>query len=152
MTEYEKFLERKRAEYGDRFIEPWGANLFSRFLRSPIRIRVRTTYPSGDVFERTGTVGITTGHHPAFLLIHRSNDIGSWDVIDERDEIIAVRWDGRTYEPVFGPAYASSERAPVSPPAAAESISQAISQNISAPEKPTPRFPSPLTTDDGRPA
>lgn len=110
MTEYERFIERKEKEYGDRFIRPWGEEKFARFLHSDVRIRVRTTYPSGDVFERTGTVGITTGQHPAFLLMHRSNSIGSWDVVDERDEITAVRWNGRTYDPVRGPAYAALPR------------------------------------------
>jgi hypothetical protein len=146
MTEYEKFLERKQAEYGERFVAPWGANLFARFLHSPTRIRVVTTYPSGDTYERTGTVGITTGWHPSFLLMHRRGDHGSSDVIDERDSITAVQWDGRTYEPVSGPAYESSERPPADPPA--EAVSQAVSQPVSGPENQTPGLLPPFDSAD----
>lgn len=146
MTEYERLLERKRSEHGDRFVEPWGVEKFASFLHSGIRIRVRTTYPSGDVEERTGTVGITSGWRPAFLLMHRSSDHGSWDTIDERDEITAVRWNGHDYEPVSGPAYKAIGRSPTTPSdPTPEPVSQAVFQDVSAPENPTPGYPSPFT-------
>jgi len=143
MTEYEKYIQRKQEQYGDRFIPPTSAaRLFARFLHSDVRIKVRRTYPNGEVHERTGTVGITTGWAPAFLLMHRSNHLGSSDVLNEHDEIVAVRWNGRTYEPVRGPAYAAVPLVALEP--APESIPQAISQEIPASEKLTPGSPSPF--------
>lgn len=68
---------------------------FTPFLHTGQRIRVRT----GD-FSRTGTVGITTGWRPAYLLMHRSNARGSWDVLGYRDHITAVKV-GRYYVPWF---------------------------------------------------
>lgn len=59
---------------------------------------MRTTY-GDEVVERTGTVGITTGWHPAFLLMSRSSAMGSSDVLSARDVIVAVKR-GRSYVPV----------------------------------------------------
>jgi hypothetical protein len=65
---------------------------------SGLRVRVRRVYGDGEVFERTGTIGITTGWRPAFLLMHRATQNGSWDVIGPGDFVSAVRC-GRTYRP-----------------------------------------------------
>lgn len=55
--------------------------------------RVRVEGPMGT---RTGTIGCTTGWRPAFLLMHRSSDIGSWDVLGPDDKVTAVKR-GSTY-------------------------------------------------------
>jgi hypothetical protein len=47
-------------------------------------------------WERTGVVSSTTGWVPAFLLVHRSSDHGSWDALSSRDRLVAV-WNGRRY-------------------------------------------------------
>lgn len=98
-TEYELYLARKRREYGDRFVPP-DAPQFVRYFQGP-RIKVRTTYPSGETYERTGTVSITTGWKPAFLLMRRSNAFGSSDLLRRDDEVIAVQG-GRKYIPLVG--------------------------------------------------
>jgi hypothetical protein len=89
-------VDAGRREYGDRFdpSELAAAQHFAPYLRSGLRLKVR----NGD-FERTGTVGKTTGWRPAFLLMHRSSDHGSWDVLGPEDEIVAT-WDGRRYREV----------------------------------------------------
>ena len=64
-----------------------------RAYRTGVRVKVR----NGD-WERTGTVSRTTGWSPALILIHRSNDTGSWDVLGPNDRIVAVRRGGRYVE------------------------------------------------------
>ncbi len=83
-------------EHGDRFdpSELAAAAHFAPYLRTGLRLKVR----NGD-FVRTGTVGKTTGRRPAFLLMHRSSDHGSWDVLGPSDEIVAT-WTGRRYRDV----------------------------------------------------
>ena len=72
---------------------------------TPTRVMVETTYPNGETYRRTGSIGITTSWRPAFLVIHRSSDIGSSDVLGPLESpdgtethIIAVQEsDGRYY-------------------------------------------------------
>lgn len=72
------------------------APIFAPYLGTDVRLRVTTFHPHGGRHTRTGRVGITTGWRPAFLLMHRSNDHGSWDVLAHGDQIVAY-WDGRRY-------------------------------------------------------
>lgn len=95
MTPFEEYTDRKRREYGDKFDASALPAKFVPYFNSDQRIKVRSSYG----WEHTGRVGITTGWRPAFLLMARSNQIGSSDVLDASDEIIAVQY-GRTYVPV----------------------------------------------------
>lgn len=97
MTRFEEYIERKRAQYGDKFDETDLLPQFRPFFDSGERIRVSTQYE--EPYVRTGTVGVTTGWRPAFLLMHRSNAHGSSDLLGPRDKIVAVKR-GRTYEPI----------------------------------------------------
>lgn len=99
-TRYEDACARGRAQYGDRYEPPTGQALIAAY-NAEGRVRVVTTYPGGETYTRTGTVSLTTGWRPAFLLMHRSSDHGSSDLLDERDEIIAYKEHGaREYRPV----------------------------------------------------
>lgn len=62
------------------------------------RIKVTRTYtgPPDEVHTRTGTVGVSSGFRPIFLLMHRSNAIGSWDTLTDDDVIVGEK-NGRTY-------------------------------------------------------
>lgn len=71
---------------------------FAGYYESGDRIKVRTTYPSGETWERTGTVGKTTGWKPAYLLMPRVTSSGSSDVLSARDVVVAVKR-GRDYVP-----------------------------------------------------
>lgn len=84
-------LARSRQVHGDKF-DPSDlfAAPFGRYWETGERIRVE-----GPAGIRTGTVGMTTGWRPAFLLMHRSSDLGSWDVLGPNDRVIAVRHNGR---------------------------------------------------------
>ena len=57
------------------------------------RVKVRDKW--GGV--RHGVVSRSTGPQPVFLLVHRRNQIGSWDVLGRHDTVIAVQFDGKNY-------------------------------------------------------
>lgn len=65
------------------------------------RVYVVTTYPNGSEHHRTGRIGRTTGTRPAYLVMHRADQLGSWDLIDERDtertRIVATQRPDGTY-------------------------------------------------------
>lgn len=65
---------------------------FASYLHSGQRIRVRFSH--GE--ERTGTVGKTMGWKPAYLLMARSDSMGSSDLLGAGDQIVGVKY-GRTY-------------------------------------------------------
>ena len=58
--------------------------------RAGPRIEVRTTYDDGTVWIRRGSVSISQGWQPVFLLMSQANSHGSSDVLKETDEITAV--------------------------------------------------------------
>jgi len=89
-----------RAEHGNRLDLSELHEKFRRYFLSHQRVKVRAYYPeSGESYTRTGRVGKTTGWRPAFLLMHRSSDRGSSDVLSERDEVVAIKR-GRKYETI----------------------------------------------------
>ena len=102
MSEYQESLERGRKEWGEKFdtsaldeCDP----AISTYFHGP-RVRVVSTYANGETETRTGTISRTTGWRPVFLLMHRSNAIGSSDVLSPRDKVTAVQRDGREYTPI----------------------------------------------------
>lgn len=94
MSAYADRLARGRREHGDKFDPSHLHPRFTPFYGTGARIRVRATYAGGETWERTGTVGTTTGWRPSFLLMHRSSDHGSSDLLGARDEIVAVKYPG----------------------------------------------------------
>lgn len=95
MTAYDQLLARGVARHGDRFDPGDLAAGFVRYYGTGERVRVT----DGHGYTRTGTVGVTTGWRPAFLLMHRRSDVGSSDVLGTGDRVTHVRH-GRTYVPV----------------------------------------------------
>ena len=102
MSEYTESLEKGRKEWGEKFdsstMDECGP-LFARYFQGP-RVRIVTTYDNGETETRTGRISKTTGWRPALLLMHRSSDHGSSDVLGPRDRIVAVQRDGREYTPI----------------------------------------------------
>ena len=94
LGDYEDYIEQKRRQYGDRFDTSDLAPQFIEYFESGERIKVQT-----DEHVRTGTVGITIGWRPAFLLMHRSSDHSSGDVLGTQDQVTHVQR-GRTYVPL----------------------------------------------------
>jgi hypothetical protein len=95
MRSYSDYLARKQREHGAKFDSSDLAAQFVPYYESGARIKVRTHY--GE--EITGTVGVTTGWRPCFLLMRRSNSFGSSDLMRADDRVIAVQR-GRTYRPL----------------------------------------------------
>lgn len=89
---YEDYLNRKRAEHGERFDPSDLAEQFIPYFISRERIRVEGLADE----PLTGTVGVTTGHKPAFLLMRRSSDHGSMWLLSDEHRITAVKR-GRDY-------------------------------------------------------
>lgn len=92
MTKRDDLIARGQARHGDKWTDADLAEKFWPYYASGARIKV--TSPGG--FTRTGTVGVTTGWRPAFLLMHRSDAMSSWDVLSASDEVVAVKR-GRRY-------------------------------------------------------
>lgn len=93
-----KLTEQGRNKHGDKFdpSDLIAAQQFAPYLHTDLRLKVSNVRWG---WERTGRVGITTGWKPAFLLMHRSSDRGSGDLLGPNDIIIAT-WNGRRYEDV----------------------------------------------------
>lgn len=100
-TEFDAWCAAKARQHGDRWDPSDLAAEFVPFFettRTPYRLRVQ--YGDGpDAYIRTGTVNVTTGWRPAFLLMHRSSDQGSGDVLGPHDHITHF-WTGREYAPI----------------------------------------------------
>lgn len=84
------YLTRKRREHGAKFDASSLAPQFIPYYESGQRIEVTRTFPSGEAWTRRGTVGITTGWRPAFLLMSRVSAHGSSDLLSADDKIVKV--------------------------------------------------------------
>jgi hypothetical protein len=87
MTSYENHLAQRGPTDT---VDLDAAAQFKEYFRGP-RIKVQC----GSEPPRFGTVGMTTGTRPAFLLMHRSNDMGSSDVLGPNDHVVAVKCGSR---------------------------------------------------------
>ena len=94
MRNYQQYVEGKRREYGDKFSAAALDRRFVRYYESGERIKVNV----GEM-EITGTVGVTTGWAPTFLLMRTSRSLGSIWTLGQKDKIIAVKR-SRKYVPV----------------------------------------------------
>ena len=88
---FAKYLARKAREHGDKFDASELLPAFRQYYGTGQRIQITTEYDNGTRWVRTGRVSATTGWRPAFLLMARSNQIGSSDVLGPRDRITAVQ-------------------------------------------------------------
>jgi hypothetical protein len=86
MKDFENYQERKRQEYGEKFDPSALAKKFIKYFNNGERIEVR--FSSGEI--KRGTVGVTTGWRPSFLLMLRSNSLGSSHLLSEEDEILYI--------------------------------------------------------------
>ena len=91
---YQDYLKRKTIEHGNKFDASALAPQFVPYFHSDVRIRVQ----DGDRII-AGTVGVTIGWRPAFILMSRSSAHGSSEVLYPEHKIIAVKR-GRKYVPV----------------------------------------------------
>ena len=92
-SHYTDMLARFQQRWGEAF-DPSGLDMrFADFYGTRTRIGVRW---SNDHDEPTkfGTVGVTTGWRPCFLLIRRSSDHGSSELLDTNMDIVMVKYPG----------------------------------------------------------
>lgn len=93
---FSDYCQRKVRQLGDHF-DPSGLDSrFIPFFESGERIKVETVG-----LTLTGTVSVTTGHRPSFLLMRTRRSIGSPWLLGSRDRILAVKR-GRSYAPFAG--------------------------------------------------
>ena len=92
MRNYNDLLQLRKRKHGERFNASGLASQFIPYFESGQRIKVRFKY--GE--ELTGTVGITTGWVPSFLLMRTSRSIGSAWLLGKDDQIVEVtKYQGR---------------------------------------------------------
>jgi hypothetical protein len=83
MKSYKEFIDKKKAEYGDKFDESDLNPAFIRFYESQDRITVDFGYE-----KKHGRIGVTTGWKPCFLLILTKRSLGSSYTIGEKDKVV----------------------------------------------------------------
>lgn len=83
---YNELIERKRRKHGSKFDASDLADEFVRYFESGARIKVAFS----DGSKLTGTVGITTGWRPSFLLMRTSRSIGSPYLLGHNDRVLEV--------------------------------------------------------------
>jgi len=84
MTNYEAYIQRKVGEYGDKFDADQLARKFIPAFNSEERIRVKFQFDK----VRSGTIGVTTGWRPSFMLMLTSRSRGSSHLLSDTDEIV----------------------------------------------------------------
>lgn len=90
--EYTGWVNNARHRHGDKLdlsdvmkVHPLIRNHFHG-----ARIEVIRTWPNGETYVRRGRVSVTTGYRPALMLMHRTSDTGSSDLLGEYDRLGAI--------------------------------------------------------------
>jgi hypothetical protein len=86
MKQYTDYLARAKAKHGARFSAESLNPDFIRFYESGERVKVKTSWGHGF-----GTIGITTGWKPCFLLMHSIRSMGSSFIIGMDHKVIMVK-------------------------------------------------------------
>lgn len=98
MNRYEERVGRGLREWGEKFdASELEACPDIRHFYITTTARVKVEGPFG---VRYGRISTTTGWRPAWLLVHRSTDSGSWDVLGPDDRVTAVQVGGK-YRPAM---------------------------------------------------
>ena len=84
MTKYIKLCSRKVEAFGEMFHSDDLAKQFIQYYNSGERIKVK--FSDGEI--KIGTIGITTGWSPCFLLMLRKDSISSCYTLSSTDEVI----------------------------------------------------------------
>lgn len=93
---FKSWAEWKLRQFGERFDGRDLDGRFVRFFESGERIKIRSF---GETF--TGTVGVTTGWRPVFILLRTSRSMGSSITLGPNEELLAVKR-GRKYIAIGG--------------------------------------------------
>jgi len=92
MKSYKDYILRKRNEFGKKFNTKDLDKRFIKYFESGERIKVTYKYgkTNPEIEVKTGTVGVTTGWKPVFLLILTSRSSGSSWILDKSVKKIEV--------------------------------------------------------------
>ncbi len=90
-TLFAQYLERKQAEHGDKFdaSDLTGCPNFITQFNAGRNRRVKVKFADGR--EKWGTIGVTTGWKPCFLLNHTRFSTGSSETIAPGDQIVDAK-------------------------------------------------------------
>jgi hypothetical protein len=94
MNSMTELVNRKTAQYGDKFDPSDLDGRFITYYQTGQRIKVETY---GMV--KTGTVGVTTGWKPAWLLMRTSRSMGSPWILGKECKLLAIK-QGKKYIPI----------------------------------------------------
>jgi hypothetical protein len=83
--DYKSLIELKKARFGEKFNDSDLNKDFVKYFENGKRVEVDFGYE-----KKRGTIGITTGWKPVFLLMLRSNSTGSSYTIGKDDKVIKV--------------------------------------------------------------
>jgi hypothetical protein len=86
MSKYRNYLSRKINEYGNKFDQSDLSEQFVPYYESGQRIEVEFSH--GEI--KRGTIEVTTGWKPVFLLMLRSNSIRSSYTLSNQDKITKI--------------------------------------------------------------
>ena len=86
-SDFNNYVERARAQHGDRLDLSELPEKFRPYFRE--RIRVRAPW-GGDRPEKNGVLGVTTGWRPIFILMLRTGAVGSSYTISEAHEFVRM--------------------------------------------------------------
>jgi len=89
MKNFQSYLSKKRAEHGNKFDDSNLSKQFIKFYESAQRIEVEYSYGETKEIQR-GTVGVTTGWRPTFLLMRRISDHSSSYLLDDSVRIVKI--------------------------------------------------------------
>jgi len=85
MRSYQDYISLKKREFGDKFDPSDLSSQFVPYFENGRRIEVDFGYEI-----KRGTVGVTTGWKPAFLLMLTKRSIGSSYLLGKNDKIIKI--------------------------------------------------------------
>ena len=86
MNNFTDLVNRRTAQYGDKFDVSDLDKRFIAYYQNGQRIKVETC---GMIM--TGTVGVTTGWKPAFLLMRTSRSMGSSWILGTESKLLSVQ-------------------------------------------------------------
>lgn len=91
MTKFEQFCNRKAVKYGDKFDRSTLCQQFVYAYNTGARVEVAFANDKGEVYEtKRGTIGVTTGWKPVFLLMLTARSTGSMYTLGQHDKITGV--------------------------------------------------------------
>lgn len=85
MRSFSEYLNEKKMQYGDKFDSSELDKRFIPYFENGQRIEVETMG-----MRKRGTIGITTGWRPAFLLMLTKRSLGSSYTLGKDDKIVNI--------------------------------------------------------------